>query len=112
MLQVDVSEGEFVKLFEDCGRGDNFSFMARRALFQYYEELYDGNYKVDIIGICCCWGEYSEQELFDNYDHLLDEPKNDLHKLLYALDMETMVLRVERRTLDNESVTSYLVHEF
>lgn len=59
------STNHFVQEFVDYGRGDQFSFAAFEALFEYYTELAEGcgePFEMDVIGICCDWCEYDTLE--------------------------------------------------
>lgn len=70
MIVTTVSTaGEFINEFVAHGRQDQFSSDALRALFDFYEELSDDmgeDIPLDVIAICCDWGEYAEEELEEN----------------------------------------------
>lgn len=51
---------QFMDAFENMGRGDQFSYEALEALFEYYNEMDD--YELDVIEICCDWTEYESEE--------------------------------------------------
>jgi hypothetical protein len=51
------SATQFADQFRDYGRGDNFSYDALHALYEWYEEL-DPDMELDVIAICCDWYEY------------------------------------------------------
>lgn len=56
-----ISENEFIQTFDRMGRTENFTIEARRALFEYYEQLEDDlgeQIEFDPIAICCDWAEY------------------------------------------------------
>ena len=71
---------------------DNFSYEARKALFDYLEELEDDTgekIKFDPIALCCEYSEYENfKELKDNYDN--DEITN-----LETLRDFTTVIEIE-----------------
>lgn len=54
------SANQFAQEFKAHGRGDQFSYEALEALFEYYDEL-DG-YELDVVGICCDWSEYDSED--------------------------------------------------
>lgn len=58
MLTESVTFNSFCDAFVRYGRNDNFSYMGKWALFEYFEE-FEENVELDIIAICC---EYSENE--------------------------------------------------
>ena len=71
---------------------DNFSYEARKALFDYLEELENDTgekIKFDPIALCCEYSEYENfKELKDNYDN--DEITN-----LETLRDFTTVIEIE-----------------
>ena len=67
----EINKYEFVDMFDECNRSDNFTRQARRELFEYYSELAEGcgePFQMDVIAICCDWSEYTAEELWDEYD--------------------------------------------
>ena len=53
------SVSEFVDQFYTYNRGDNFSYNALEAMFEYFEESSEGTtYKLDVIAICCSFVEF------------------------------------------------------
>ena len=69
MIYQTVNRSDFIKAFDDADRSDNFSIQARNELFEYYSELSDvaGDFELDVIAICCDWGEYTEKELIESF---------------------------------------------
>ena len=70
MIYRTVNEQDFVRAFDEMGRSENFSRMARRVLFEYFESLSDDlgqDIELDPIAICCDWGEYTERELLEHF---------------------------------------------
>ena len=60
-MKQTVTEYHFVDSFRHAGRESQFSVPARRALFEYLEQLEDScgtEFELDPIGICCEWCEY------------------------------------------------------
>lgn len=73
----NICESEFIKLFKDYNRENNFSVEGRRALFNYLEQMEEEtgeNQEVDIISFCC---EYSE---FKNLNEYLNNYNTDINK--------------------------------
>ena len=71
-MKKTITEGQFIDAFDDYGRGDNFSYEGRRKLFEWFTELEEGTgeeIELDVIAICCDWGEYEdEKELLEEYE--------------------------------------------
>ena len=71
-----IDENEFVREFDEYNRSDNFSVKSRRELFDWYEEFSyateSGDWELDVIAICCEWGEYTRDELISEYSYLID----------------------------------------
>ena len=54
------SASAFMDEFARMGRGEQFSYEALEALFDFYDELED--FELDVIAICCEWTEYENEE--------------------------------------------------
>lgn len=68
MLVKKIERGEDLRReFEAYNRGDNFSYCACDALVEYFNE-FDENIELSVIGICCDFSEYTEDELVREYD--------------------------------------------
>ena len=59
MLKITVDESLFVRMFDEYGRGGNFSIPGRKALFAWFDEL-DEEFEFDVIGFCCDFAEYED----------------------------------------------------
>ena len=94
-MKTTVSEYDFLQAFKDYGRED-FSHDALIALYDFYEEVYDPDYELDVIGICCDWGEYTLEELVQDYYHVSgSEECEDLDDWGVLLSNHTTVLRAD-----------------
>ena len=61
-MKQNVNFSEFVDQFNGHGRGDQFSYAGKRALFDYLEEIEagsDSEYNLDVIALCCDYCEYT-----------------------------------------------------
>ena len=61
-MKRTVSQCEFSDAFRDMGRGDNFSYEGKRALYDYLIELEEGcgeELELDVIALCCDFSEYN-----------------------------------------------------
>ena len=71
------SYAAFRDLFLDYGRGDQFSYHAYSALFDYLEELAKSTgepLRVDVVALCCGWTEYDgAKDLAEAYCLTLDD---------------------------------------
>ena len=69
MIYQTVNRSDFIKAFDEYNRAGNFTINARNELFEYYSELSDvaGDFELDVIAICCDWGEYTEKELIESF---------------------------------------------
>ena len=65
-MYTTVTQSDFIDAFEKHGRKDQFSHEALIALFEFYDEHYD-DCNLDVIMICCEWGEYTKEELFREF---------------------------------------------
>jgi len=69
MLVKIVSFYDFLKEFEKHDRADSFSYKAKKALYEYLNQLSDDigePIELDIIGIC---GEFTEYESLEQFNH-------------------------------------------
>lgn len=61
----------FASLFNDYGRGNQFTYQGFDALYWYFSDLSDDlgeDISIDVVAICCEWTEYdSLKELADAY---------------------------------------------
>ena len=77
---------------DDNSYKDNFSYEARKALFDYLEELEDDTgdkIEFDPIALCC---EYSE---YDNFKEFQENYSNDEITNLEKLRDHTTVIKIE-----------------
>lgn len=63
---------QFRDRFEQCGRGNQFSYEALGLLFDYLEDI-DPDYDLDVIAICCEYSEDSVSDIARNYGIDLSE---------------------------------------
>lgn len=66
-MKKTIYKNDFIKAFEDYGRGKQFSDEGFTALFDYftqYEEETGQEIELDVIAICTGFDEYSSFEEF------------------------------------------------
>jgi len=79
-MYMNISFCGFCDAFRDMDRNDIFSYEAKQALFDYYENYEEETgekIELDVIAICCDWSEATEEEIrqdfnIDKDDDLLD----------------------------------------
>lgn len=75
-----VNASDFHDAFHNMGRGDQFTYGARCAIFDYLDEMAEEcgePFELDVIGICCDIVECeSINDLIDQY--LTDDDKAEL----------------------------------
>lgn len=71
-MKTMVSESGFMQAFKDCGRDNQFSYDALRALYDWLEQLGEDcgeEIELDVIALCCEYTEYKNLEEFqENYN--------------------------------------------
>lgn len=78
---------QFVREFEEHGRGDQFSREGLQLLYDYLDEL--DNYELDVIGLCCDYCESTADEAIDdNGLEIEDRDQLDEDELLEAVAKE------------------------
>ena len=73
-MKTTINSTDFIQAFNAYGRGDQFSYAALRALYDYLtdlEEDCDMEIELDVIALCCEFSEYeSLEELKENYSDI------------------------------------------
>lgn len=60
-MKQSVNNSDFHTAFNQMGRGDQFSYEARNALFEYleeYEQDCETEIELDVIALCCDYSEH------------------------------------------------------
>ena len=66
-MKDTVNQNTFIHRFDEIGRGNNFSYEGRIALFEHYEQYEKETgteIEFDAIAICCEFTEYESWEDF------------------------------------------------
>jgi len=95
-MYKNINEYDFRQAFHNMGRGDQFSYNALTALFDYYDNA-DNNVELDVIAICCDWMEYpTTKEAFQDYcidtDYSEQEALNYFYDRTSVIEFETGIL--------------------
>lgn len=86
LVNTSISFGEFCDAFRSMNRNENFSYEAKRALYDFMDEQYE-QIEFDVIAICCDYSEDTIQDIIDNHnldaldcdgEELSDEDKAEL----------------------------------
>ena len=62
-----ITKCEFHDKFRDMGRGEQFSYEGKNALYDWLEDLSEDTgeeYSLDVIALCCEFAEYADLEEF------------------------------------------------
>lgn len=99
-MKQTINYYDFVDAFKRMGRGDQFSYSGLKALFEYLEDVYEGNYDLDVIALCCAWNEYCDvvdinMDYGQDFDDF-DEAKEWLEDYTVVLDAgaDTLVIQI------------------
>ena len=71
-MKQEVYFNDFADAFVRADRSDQYSYEALRALYDYLEEVYDGEYNLDVIELCCTYCEQDYKDIASDYDIELD----------------------------------------
>ena len=88
MIQA-VNFSDFCAAFHAHDRDDQFSYVGKRALFDYLEELGEHGgeqIELDVIALCCDYIEMPVDDIVDDYSITLDDDSDDDDKLEQVLD--------------------------
>ena len=59
-MKQAINFRDFVGAFTRMERSEQFSYSGLEALFEYLEDVYEGDYALDVIALCCEWSEYCD----------------------------------------------------
>ena len=71
MIQ-QVNFSMFCNAFVDMNRDSNFSYEAKKMIYEFLDENYP-NYKLDVIEICCSYSESDITDVLNSYNIDIDE---------------------------------------
>lgn len=98
-MKTSVNFSQFCDAFRDMDRNENFSYEAKRALFEFIEEMDDQcgtETELDVIALCCEYAESSIEDLISDYNIDVTEAEGDedeIHSLVEEyLNDHTMVV--------------------
>lgn len=108
-MKQSVSEYDFEQAFNDAGRGDQFTYYGKKALYEYLEQMGDDcgiEYELDVIALCCEFTEYETAleaaEEFGYEDEEIKQEEANLHEAQEAFNVcEAALEEIEEDELDN-----------
>ena len=90
MIIQTIDQNDFARAFENMGRGNQFSPRGLDALFDYLDQVYEGDtWELDVIALCCDFSEYDEEDLIKEYKQNDDDT---LEEVLEYLNDNTTVI--------------------
>ena len=69
-MKQSINFTNFVDAFHSMGRGEQFSYDALKAIFEYFESIEETTgeeQELDVIAICCDFSEMSIDEIIASY---------------------------------------------
>lgn len=121
MLTITIdNDCQLQQLFEEYGRGGQFSNLGFRALYRYLDDLSDDigqDIHIDVIGLCCDFTEYeSLDELYDDYNYsyngITNEPLADPEAFMEWLEARTTVIPVTMFNGEEDEIKGYIIQVF
>ena len=95
-MKTTINRNDFRKSFKDYDR-DNFTYEGYQILFDFLEGLGDeGNeIELDVIGLCCDFIEYTEDEFINDYglDNTFKNMNENLQDRVIGFTENTVILR-------------------
>ena len=89
-MKTTVNVHDFVDAFRIADRKESFSYLGRKALFEYLEELEEGideEIELDVISLCCDYAEYETAlEAALEYGFEVDSEEDEAEQNQSALD--------------------------
>jgi len=64
-MKMDVYIGDFRDRFKAMGRDGGWSYEGLEALYDYLEEIFDGEYNLDVVELCGIYSEYKDLEEYN-----------------------------------------------
>lgn len=98
-MKATIHRHDFLRAFEDAGRGTQFSRVALFELFDYLEQ-YESDagveIELDVVAICCDYSESTFAELIEQYDIPIDSDygKSEESQIVDWLNDRTAVVAV------------------
>ena len=88
-MKQSITFSGFCDAFRDCDRNDQFTYEAKRVLFDFleqYEEDTGTEVELDVIALCCEYYESSWEEIAADYSIDLSDCDEDEDKIEVVRD--------------------------
>ena len=88
---------DFVDAFEAAERGEQYSYAAKKALYEHlteYEEDTGEQIELDIIAICCDWIEYKDLAAIQvDYPYIMTLDDLQEYTIVLLTDDDTILIQ-------------------
>ena len=102
MIIKRVDFSDFLEEFKKCGREEQFTYKAKKALYEYLNQISEDlgePIELDVISLCCQFTEYSSLQEFNNdyvysigYDLDSIEEIND-YTMVIQIDEKSFIIQ-------------------
>ena len=89
-MKTNVNFSQFTDRFHSAGRGNQFSYDALQALYDYLtglEEDMETEFELDVIALCCSYAEYESIEEFQ-------KDYGEEYETIEEIEERTQVIRI------------------
>lgn len=93
-MKQELTFQQFVDEFKRMNRDTAFTYEGLRILYDHLEDVFEGEYSLDVIGLCCEFAEYTEPELVNDYglDNTFKNMNEDLQDKVIGWTDKTVIL--------------------
>ena len=84
---INVNFSLFCDQFSAMGRYGQFSYEAKKALYDYLEEI-DSSYELDVIALCCDFVEYDNLVDYNYQNDTKYESWNQIDSLIALVNCD------------------------
>jgi hypothetical protein len=98
-MKQSINFSQFCDAFARMGRNEQFSYLAKRVLFDYlikYEGSAGHEIELDVIALCCEYEELSIEEVLDSYYDKAE--KKEILELSLSRQKETIQHYLNNKT--------------
>ncbi len=98
-MKQTITFGQFQDAFYNMDRQGQFSYPAKKALFEYFEEYEDSvgeEIELDVIALCCDYVEYENiGEFWLDYDkkEFPNEAAIEWHTMFIPIDDDAFIIQ-------------------
>ncbi len=96
-MKQDITKSQFMDAFRNAGRGNQFSYDGKSALYDYLESVTDDTgqeYDLDVIALCVEFTQYANlEELQQNYSDIEDMDDLKDHTLVIPVNDNAFIIQ-------------------